>query len=387
MAAPLDHTAYPDVLDEIIELAPAQALVKLRATSRDFCARADRVLLRHAVYAWRRDSNGEEEHAVLLAPFARSRPPQDGRRGGQAALPLRPECVEVLDLVKYVCCGVRGCAGPTLTSSTWPSPMPAAILQRFNNLHTVRRMGDGLASRSAERRDVFPATTVVDFFVIDDFRPGEGRSNIPVVPDPLYAAPHATRYVLHLKWREAPGWAGKEVWSLSSAAAAALTELDIVLWSFGDTPPPATAPTPARIVGLLQVAARLWDALVAGTTTLRIVGLEKVYRWHIDQRVRSAERGLDAAADLWRAVLKVGNSGGPEAEYDAAVANVSFLTIDEWLAGLGERREAEGEWPDALCSGCGNVSAGGCEDGALMAVEMVSLQLLRRRAGRRGDAV
>ncbi|WOO76665.1 uncharacterized protein LOC62_01G000290 [Vanrija pseudolonga] len=333
-ASAIDHTAYPDVLDEIIELAPPQALVRLRATSRDFCTRADRVLLRHVVYAWRSDAKGNQ-HADLLAPFTRSRPPQDGgQRGERAVLPLKPECVEVLDLV-----------------NAWPAPMPSTLLDRFTSLHTLRRMGAGLLSRSADRTVVYPARTVADFYAIDDFRPGAGVSNIPVVPDPHYASDACTRYVLHLKWREGPSWAGKEVWSLSTLAATRLQELDIVLWSYGDV----DAPQPgARVVGLLQVAARLWDGLVAGSTRLTVVGLEKVYRWHIDQRDRSTERGLHGAAELWRAVLRAGNSGGPEAEYDAAVANVTFLTLDEWLDSLGDRRAAEGEWPDALCGTCGN---------------------------------
>jgi hypothetical protein len=43
----LDHSSYPHILDQIVALAPPEALIRLRATSRELYHRCDAILFRH----------------------------------------------------------------------------------------------------------------------------------------------------------------------------------------------------------------------------------------------------------------------------------------------------------------------------------------------------
>lgn len=336
----LDHTAYPYLIDDIVSFAPAPSLLALRGTSKAFQDRVDALVLQHAVLEFRADGNGPSmPHGGGTACLVPLGPRVEPVRASASRPQLKPvlwmpEAVVALDLWTIV--------STDKYPVGWDAPSPAS----FTALHTIRRAGRALGRDTRLR-----ARTVVDY------------ASHPVPKGCLDIPPSCESYVLHLNWREGTGldlFTGPHIEARKGVKVDRykLKKATIVLWPHGEAGVPQTLTMNGNvnllaIAGIVDNASMLRRYLRRGAT-LTLVGLEKVYRWHVDPEERSTARGPDTF-EVFKANLRMGFP--TQAEFDAVVANIRSITLDEWYAELGEvRRKVEGQWPVALCPGCGNVS-------------------------------
>ncbi|KAL1412316.1 hypothetical protein Q8F55_000060 [Vanrija albida] len=170
---PIDHTAYPHILDAVLAHSDLATLLAFRATSRGLLSRVNATLLAHAALRpWPGDGS---DAFVLTTPTAPAR-----------RLPFVPSAVRILDLV-------------------CDRAVPPGLAGQLS-LHTLRRTGGAWAHPPP------PAETTVDYV-------------------PCYGSKERVRLVLgtaraivHLKYVHA------SVPTFDVRVEAALRHLVVVLW-------------------------------------------------------------------------------------------------------------------------------------------------------------
>ncbi|WOO81825.1 uncharacterized protein LOC62_04G005343 [Vanrija pseudolonga] len=270
---PIDHTAYPHLIDTIVAQCDIPTLLAFRGTSRSFLARVNGVLLSHAALRpWPADGSSD---AFVLTTI-----PAPPRR-----LPFVPASVRTLELLS-------------------DRAVPPDLVRQFTNLHTLRRRRSAYAFPSP------PADTTVDFVPCYGSKE-RVRLNIPP----------AHRAVIHLKYVHAT------VPTFDVRVDVSLRELVVVFW-----PPEADrAKDPvgaaASLAASLARAVDQWNRRLE----LTIVGLEQFgQRDHRDSPSEvpffpffRENRGIE--------VLFLG---------------VRMVTLQEWWAEIGTRKDVEGVWVD-----------------------------------------
>ncbi|KAL1412317.1 hypothetical protein Q8F55_000061 [Vanrija albida] len=327
----IDHTAYPYLIDLIIEYAPPEALKQLSSTSRAFRAR----LLSHAAltlapgarYCTFQIKSRHKSHTERKG-WATTETPDDrlspypplvlAAPGSGGALPLVPGAVRTLDHV------------------TPHRPRPA-LADAFTSVHTLRRMNGAYALIGPTI--FYPTPTVVDFVRVDRAaaRRAQNREIDTVVPL------GASSYILHIDLRP---WAAESKRRADLAVVvnndfASAGNLVFVLWLADG----AEADVPA-LYAAIGSAVRNWPAEGAGRS-ITVVGLE---------------RAADAPTldELWdefgtyvarrRSNMKPARWGKGAFE-EQLREGLRLLTVEEWWAELGDRREVEGVWPKSAEDG------------------------------------
>lgn len=170
MPTTINHTAYPLLIDTIIDFAPISSLLALRRTSKAFCARIDRRLFRHAALIQ------PEGHAWMYIVF----PTVDSTRPRHLfSLPFACQAIEILDVDRE---------NFPLVPTAYHSANP---LETLVNLKVVRRIG--WSRRSARLRHQADLDTVVDYIDVDDVTDDEFT---------LHLLPGQRRHVAHLRQAE-----------------------------------------------------------------------------------------------------------------------------------------------------------------------------------------
>lgn len=148
----IDHTAYPAIMDAVIQYASPQALFKLRMTAKSMQRRVDPVLGAHVVLSQRTDDFPPVFESRLYLPKKHRFTP--GPKSWQ--LHTSSAAVRVLDF------GYRHLDGPSLTRTF--NNFPAATM--------VRRFAPSQNLYAAELSLPPSAQTVVDYFVLSRYSDG-----------------------------------------------------------------------------------------------------------------------------------------------------------------------------------------------------------------------
>ncbi|WOO81741.1 uncharacterized protein LOC62_04G005262 [Vanrija pseudolonga] len=349
----LDHTAHPDVIDTIVASSAADTLFAVRATSKGLRDTADRVLLSHVELRLRRDP-GRLEIVGL-----------DGR-----PLPSRPELVTVADLTTFekwygVDDDAEGAGqgdaddegGDDLGVGNTDPVLTAHTIASFSALCTLRRMGDGVISHFANSAIFLQVDTLVDFYDMHDYPASHAGHqhwfNLPEINHPCH---NMRRYVLHIRIDEASMSADDNVEALFQEVRAVEDMYKTLRDAVFVIHPPAR-PTPDAIMSTILAAMSYSNELYtmmadAGTTeplSITFVGLETIEALQPSPAPvgEEAER-LQGTMGILRHWKDVAAAGGFECirvlDDDDPKPSMRFVSMDDWLAELGDRREIEGEW-------------------------------------------
>lgn len=300
--AMLDHSAYPGIIDLIIQVAPFPSLLALRRTSKSFRDLVDRRLLTHVELQYH---DGGELSLRTVG-------------GTHHRLPFKPELVHIADQV-----------------SETPYPRQPHPYAAFTQLRTLRRHGDAIAADDA---GLFPQVdTLVDFIHLaryrqrdrynvysdyegseadaarEDFMPGVYPN---VCAGPRDYPPSLRRYVLHVHH-------DKGVWELPSGFHQVLYNV---------------------------LTRRARKRLAPPVREVVVVLHRSVAHPIAGRRLANAlETAMDALLVTYAApesaFTLVGFNTGPAASSAVRTRPTTrCLTMEEWLDTLGDRREVEGLW-------------------------------------------
>lgn len=347
----LDHTAHPDVIDTIVASSTADTLFAVRATSKGLRDTADRVLLSHVELRLRR--NPGRLQIVGL----------DGR-----PLPARPELVTVADLNTFEKWygidddgdneGQAEDGEGTGMDSTAPV-LSADTIASFSALRTLRRIGDGVISHFADAAIFSQVDTLVDFYDMHDYPASHAGHqhwfNLPEINHPCH---NMRRYVLHIGIDEASMSADDNVEALFREARAVDDRYKALRDAVFVVHPPAK-PTPdalmSTILAAMSYSSELYSMMADAETTeplsITFVGFEAIEAVQPspaaapeDEKVQRLQ-GIKGILRHWRDVAA---AGGFECitvlDDDDLKPSMRFVSMDDWLAELGDRREVEGEW-------------------------------------------
>ncbi|WOO81828.1 uncharacterized protein LOC62_04G005346 [Vanrija pseudolonga] len=323
----LDHTAYPDILDRIIDLSPPEALASLRLASRYCRDRATAALLSHAVLEprwleaavppWHSDDASSWPYLFSLK----------GRW-----LPYLPHLVRTLDV----------------RSDNHPSE---ELSGEFTSLDTLRRMRGAYADPYDDFGDprgfTYPpffqpsAATVVDFVEAPfGYTPG------------LDIAVHASeRYILHVDLIRTD----EESHGLSIRNALQTPNFTLVLWARDREP----LEFPRYI--LFEALFHFTRDLDAETPLcFTVVGLEDMLPEPNSKYVWG--RGENTQESLWDGLMafladECGHCTPRAAFWDDPVLaeevgrGFRVLSREQWWEELGDRRELVGVWPPEASAG------------------------------------
>lgn len=306
-SAVIDHLGHPHIMDAIIAHAPIPALARLRATSREFHDRINRLLLHHvALHEWhltrRKKELGLTTPAHITFPGADTYP----------RLPFAPGAVQILDII------------------TPPKPMPTGkVVDQFTNLTTLRRIGNDAVVTPGT--NIFrPNATAVDLLSLDS-APNRHTLTIRLPPG-------VERYVLHLKWDEMDPNA---LWATINLRST----YRIVDWVLVLHPTnPGTVP-PENFFTFLDIMTEAITIVERGGS-VTVVGVERVSPAQMPNNTLEG-RGTAAYEPLRENLRAHFLDYTPEpVPVEAAADAIRFVPYDEWLLELGDRKESEGLWPE-----------------------------------------
>lgn len=306
MPVTIDHRAYPDIIDLIVQYAPPAALLALRGASKEYLHRINR-LAEHAALEKTGSALNPDSTAVAYGSgLAYSCLSSPGRR-----VPRLPGAAKVLDLVL-----------PTEYYEHFE-------LARFNDVHTLRRIR---GAWDLDTLESFPSVrTVVDFIdFLPDYCP----------PQAVRIPPGTSHYVAHVRYDQPE--AG-DLFAVCNEHVRNL-DVDIVLWprapADGDGKPPSP---PLRLINLtINRILEYWTG--ATTVTITVVGLDAI----------AAQKRDYSPDDLFEEMLEVARSRHLDWSdhwlfnsqlTDIVRRSIRFKTLEEWWEGLGARKEVEGVWP------------------------------------------
>ncbi|WOO84059.1 uncharacterized protein LOC62_05G007582 [Vanrija pseudolonga] len=338
----LDHTAYPDIIDHVLDSCSLSTLAAFRAASRAFRDNVDRRLLVHAeleaveVPDDYSISGARTEYAFVIARDARypafvpTKSPPVRIKGH---LPWKPAYVHTLDLDFH-----------DWVEST---SLPDALLSGLSTLHTLRRFNDRRWRRTLSRPESawIPARTVVDFVRV----PRNRKSRNSTITDSLaiMLPPKVRRYILHLHWDAV--YPSPHYTRLRLDNGDKLREVVLALkptvrreWQ----PDQQYRSVPAFLTSALRIA---FEVIKRGGT-LTIVGAEMV---HPLQLGGNADDEFDPRSylSIWLAkqVIREAWATGPDPRpYEQVQTRIRVIRMVEWWKELGyERKIIEGRWPYA----------------------------------------
>ncbi|KAL1411925.1 hypothetical protein Q8F55_002912 [Vanrija albida] len=293
MPATIDRTAYPSIIDLIIEYAPVGALVALRSTSRAFRARLP-------LHAQLELKESQSKHS----PFFLTDP-----SGAQLPDDAYLEGVRVVDII---------------TPGTLPFTKRTECRNRLYSTPTVRRMNGAYTDFVGQLPE---AHTLVDFVRVPGHPPCTPSLDLRDVIR-TYVTSGATRYVLHIDLDDT--WAADPIPSYREVEA---YNLD---WD-----------------SLREVVFVFWlprGEMMNQWLVYKAAG-RAVTRWHDTTRLSVTIVGLERAADpptidTVYCALTTAICLPPYLNYSREIRSaLRMLTIEEWWEELGDRKEIEGVWP------------------------------------------
>ncbi|WOO81826.1 uncharacterized protein LOC62_04G005344 [Vanrija pseudolonga] len=329
MPVTIDHTAYPYIIDLIIEHAPLASIRRLGATSRAF---RSRLQLHHAVLKLQPGAKRVElVHSDRWGDDGSPYPPLILTTPGGRALPLTPGKVRVLDHV------VRERPGPLLSNA-------------FTSIDTLRRMNG--AYDIAGPTIFYPTRIVVDFVHVREQSPSYSglmsngsRDKINIVV-PL----GATKYVVHLKLSH----------SVSSSATPMITvEIDNEYAALGHLVFALSVPSNNDLFswGFLHSAicsaTRFWTG-DGPSLSITVVGLERVNDPPTADQLWAQ---LARYVSVWKA-QRAPIWWGDKTRKEEVRRAIRLVTFEEWWVELGARKEVEGVWVDWKESGWSSIRSG-----------------------------
>ncbi|KAL1412301.1 hypothetical protein Q8F55_000045 [Vanrija albida] len=295
MPTTIDHTAYPYLIDIIIEFASVPAQLKLRQTSRSFRERIDARRCKHVVLL----SIKGTADGWLHAPSASNPFEADGERLLRVhgfPLGLSAPAARTLDLV----------GRPQHAHEP-----PYVLLSQFSTITTFRRFGEAV-------RRPYPELSGHVHTLVDCTQGGE-----------IALVRGVRRYILHSLWDEAAPYA--QIWfpppGRDKVSLGGVEEITLVLWPFK-----STSVERRRLIDDL-----LWMLRERAGCPSRftVVGLEKVHPSQVKygSQLETAQRGdVRALADALDG-------------YDSR----PYLTLEQWQESLSDEER------DILCPpGLGN---------------------------------
>ncbi|WOO81789.1 uncharacterized protein LOC62_04G005310 [Vanrija pseudolonga] len=241
MPTTINHTAYPLLIDTVIDLAPIGSLLALRRTSKAFCTRIDKRLFKHATLVQ------PEGHAWMYVVF----PSVPATAPCHLYdLPFACQAIEVLDVDR---------TNFPLVPIAYHSINP---LETLVNLKTVRRIG--WDRRPSRLRHAGNLDTIVDYVDLD-----EATEEIV-----FHLVPGQERHIAHIHCTTDELPTIEVSMGLVGPATARLREFAIVIWSPADEPPPDSDMGDEPF--LWELVHELVPFLMSGGV-LKIVGLETVH--------------------------------------------------------------------------------------------------------------
>lgn len=304
MTAVIDHTAFPEMVNNIIRFGDHGTRMAFRSTSSTYCAYVNKIHFKHMLI---RLSPGLDD-VLTHHPLDR-----DDLFGADYDIPRLLDSVEVLDVSVYD-----------------REDPPIDVLRRFPFTHTLRRLG--LNSTTSAIYFVKGIHTVVDFVHTADTTPGAAFAIV------LQRGPE--RHIIHYRWQD--NTADPLIVYLHNTPRRdclkevvqqpdSLKEVVLALW------PVETGETVSLqgLFGLVIDFARQIEL----RAPLKIVGLEK-----LDFEGRSDTLDMEGRI----AAFFQGISPRLHVFYDPAEAlqrikaSTIFLTFDEWWHELGEHKEIHG---------------------------------------------
>ncbi|WOO81740.1 uncharacterized protein LOC62_04G005261 [Vanrija pseudolonga] len=340
----LDHTAYPNIIDTIINAAPLATLLALRGTCRTFRDRIDRHMFYHV------ELDNLEGGEVCLVTANTAFQPTPTRH-----LPFRASRVRVADQVSQT-------PAPVITHNPFTA---------FTKLHTLRRR-----EYSVWADDAFCFTevkTLVDFIDIKIYIPDHelstklmadcirrneierlrclSGSTAPVIPK-LYSTgerptgtivqcppPKMRRYVMHVRHDKAeeslPSRFGQIIYRRlgSHARARGIVIAEFVVVFHRSLAPPHDA---TRLSDQIE---NFINWIVSSDE------MERDFRPVKTPFMRKTGFTLETAYTIETEFTLVGFNTTPgEHSPVRALRSTRCLTMEQWLDTLGDRREIEGTW-------------------------------------------
>ncbi|WOO81760.1 uncharacterized protein LOC62_04G005281 [Vanrija pseudolonga] len=337
----IDHSTHPDIIECILSHAPVGALIRLRATSRAYHERISPSLLAHVVLVRHPD-----RHACGFAV-----PPEAAHDGGHR-LPYALQFVRRLRILH-----------PSLSPETIHAVAPSLdTLVRVGTIGPLRKMD--LVNNALEH-----VHTTVDHIdaglIFERWR------------DTLFLPANTRRFVVHIAWnvgrwdelakelsivpKYTTGPDGREL--------SIVREIVVVLWPRGmptDEQPtynPAIIPMshrentgPSRLMPVFWLLNRgLGKAILSGAS-VTVVGLERCPPCQIggDENTRTQLPSKDVCFCTFAQGIEAewAECGVAPARAAACMRNLRMVTLEDWQAELGDRRDIEGEWrglPEEWC--------------------------------------
>ncbi|WOO81718.1 uncharacterized protein LOC62_04G005238 [Vanrija pseudolonga] len=322
----LDHTAFPLLIDYIIGYADMDSLLAWRGTSRMYRDRINRLVFKHVVIPHIEPVGKGYAMTLGMIPEASARvPPLSLNR----SLPFAPAGVTILDIPRVH-------QSVTLSVAQELRDISAKVVnfERFTNLHTLRRSGGRVTERGSNF--VQTVTTVVDFPDQDLWE----EKNKAIV----YLPHHVRRYVLHLKW------ANKFNTTIEFKSTRRIRDWVLVLHHApckGSTPG-----VPPDLERVIRQMARVFKSNRSSTVTF--VGAERINPRHFG--APGAKNPAVSADRFKAAVERVWEDLPDEFRPPTLDQRIQFLTYDDWLLTLGDKKDIEGRWlrprRHVLCSAC-----------------------------------
>ncbi|KAL1412281.1 hypothetical protein Q8F55_000025 [Vanrija albida] len=310
----LDHTAYPSIIDLIIEVAPLASLYALRTTSKTIRDRVHRHVLAHVELDYLEGATQYTGGELCLITAGTAFTPTPTHR-----LTFLPALVRTAD-------------------QTEETPYPRLKINpyaAFTHLRTLRRLGSAVWADDAS---LFAQVhTLVDFIDMASYRREaidhdnpyahyEGSESdaeredfepnpYPLIrPGPLDYPPLLRRYVLHVHH-------DMGVWTLPPAFHQIFYNLFVRRTRMRQAPVQEVILVLHRSGAHPVAGRRLADALEAAVDT-----------------------GLRYCAPAATFTLVGFNDSAATSSGVRARPTTRCLSIEEWLGGLGDRRRIEGEW-------------------------------------------
>ncbi|WOO81804.1 uncharacterized protein LOC62_04G005325 [Vanrija pseudolonga] len=295
---PLDHTAFPTIIDRIITLCDRPTLLAFRATSQAYRCRISKTVFAHAALLQLGSS-----YSLVLPCQAGPRPID--------FLPLVDVSISTIDLY------LDGA----------PTPRVVKFVGQLGNLRTLRRFGRGREVPIAP--NVRSDTTVVDY--ISFWK-----------KEKIYLVPAAARHILHLNW---DGAHTTTTFSFPAVRLPHTTLSEVVIVIHRRQSVSSTTFSP--FTALYTLVEALAVRILAGMT-VTVVGLERLDPRQISVTASHTLGDATAAEEAFKDVLlkhlKNSTNHPLRTSAQGVTDAVSCVTMTDWRRSLGERRDVEGGW-------------------------------------------
>lgn len=323
MPLTIDHTAYPYIIDLIVDNSDVDALLRLGATSKAFHARTTALLYAHVLLADQCIYGGEpvtaESRLTIMPPphymSAHKINFADDDKFPPHFLPFVPQAVKVLTV------DITAFQYDDLTIGGGFDK-----LREFTNVTAVRRFGRNTVEWIGEVPFGAPDMLCIDYLLSD--------GDYPNKPYCIKCISGVTDHIVHLEW--CPGNDFNVEYYFDNTQS--LERVTFVLWPTGlhDNDHPVRPPCP-----------ELWDPIqslddfMQRGGQLTIVGTDKLRLWQItDDPIPDDDLDhclLDPAEKLLRNFLQKISLVWihiTDEEIDEVMNRVQCLTLQEWQSPL-----------------------------------------------------